>query len=39
MVSSDSSTMLNAHNHKRKLRYNNNALLCLVSLADISWTG
>ena len=38
MVSSGSSTMLNARNHKRKLLYNN-ALLCLVSLTSISWTG
>ena len=38
MVSSDHSMMLNANNHKRKLRYNN-ALLCLVSLTSISWTG
>ena len=38
LASSDSSMMLNTHNHKRKLRYNN-ALLRLVSLISISWTG
>ena len=38
LASSGSSTMFNANNHKRKLRYNN-ALLCLVSLTSISWTG
>ena len=30
--------MLNTHGHKENLMYNN-ALLCLVSLVSISWTG
>ena len=38
LASSGSSTMLNAHNRKRSLRCNN-ALLCLVDLASIGWTG
>ena len=38
LTSSDSSTMLSTHNHKENLRHNN-ALLCLVSLTSISWTG
>ncbi len=38
LASSGSSTILNVHNHKGDLRHNN-ALLCLVSLTSISWTG
>ena len=38
MVSSDPSMMLNTHDRKGNLRHNN-ALLCLVSLTSISWTG
>ncbi|RYC75043.1 hypothetical protein G52EAM_00633 [Candidatus Nanoperiomorbus periodonticus] len=38
MVSSDPSMMLNTHGRKGNLRHNN-ALLCLVSLTSISWTG
>ncbi len=38
LASSGSSTILNAHNRKGSPRHNN-ALLCLVSLTSISWTG
>jgi len=37
VVSSDPSTMLNTHSHKEA--YGINALLCLISLVSISWTG